>query len=176
MISRDKKIITKRRKCLLNSNRRRSDSSSKPLPDASGELRAVLAQIDANKKHFQRHVLKERAESALRSMQKRNCCLKKPKWKKKREKKTHSKRPRRSKTVELGRNSSPTLSAAFRQARKFYRASASVRSRESTFSSNGGSKKENHLLSLRSYAKSVLRDVCFERKPGAALWRAKALN
>ena len=45
----------------------------------------VLAQIDANKKHFQRRVLKDRAESAYKSMQKAKLVLDKTKVDKEKE-------------------------------------------------------------------------------------------
>jgi hypothetical protein len=107
--------------------------------------RAVLAQIDANKKHFQRHVLKERAESALRSMQKAKLLFEKTKVEEEaqREEDLTSKT---SATLENGGTGSQQLadlSAAFRQARVNFIARQRRYDRaRALFSSNGGSKKE----------------------------------
>ena len=107
--------------------------------------RAVLAQIDANKKHFQRHVLKERAESALRSVQKAKLLFEKAKVEEEaqREEDLTSKT---SATLENGGTGSQQLadlSAAFRQARVNFIARQRRYDRaRALFSSNGGSKKE----------------------------------
>ena len=107
--------------------------------------RAVLAQIDANKKHFQRHVLKERAESALRSVQKAKLLFEKTKVEEEaqREEDLTSKT---SATLENGGTGSQQLadlSAAFRQARVNFIARQRRYDRaRALFSSNGGSKKE----------------------------------
>jgi len=108
--------------------------------------RTVLAQIDANKKHFQRHVLKERAESALRSVQKAKLLFEKTKVEEEaqREEDLTSKT---SATLENGGTGSSQqladLSAAFRKARVNFIARQRRYDRaRALFSSNGGAKKE----------------------------------
>ena len=110
-----------------------------------------LLQIDANKKHFQRHVLKERAESALRSMQKAKLLFEKTKVEEEaqREEDLTSKT---SATLENGGTCAggsqqlADLSAAFRQARVNFIARQRRYDRaRALFSSNGGSKKGNRM-------------------------------
>ena len=108
--------------------------------------RAVLSQIDANKKHFQRHVLKDRAESALRSMQKAKLLFEKTKVEEEAQREEEDLTSKTSATLENGGTCSQQLadlSAAFRQARVNFIARQRRYDRaRALFSSNGGSKKE----------------------------------
>ena len=107
--------------------------------------RTVLAQIDANKKHFQRHVLKERAESALRSVQKAKLLFEKTKVEEEaqREEDLTSKT---SATLENGGTGSSQqladLSAAFRKARVNFIARQRRYDRARALFSSNGAKKE----------------------------------
>ena len=109
--------------------------------------RSVLAQIDANKKHFQRHVLKERAESALRSVQKAKLLFEKTKVEEEAQREEEDLTSKMSATLENGGTGSSQqladLSAAFRKARVNFIARQRRYDRaRALFSSNGGSKKE----------------------------------
>ena len=109
--------------------------------------RSVLAQIDANKKHFQRHVLKERAESALRSVQKAKLLFEKTKVEEEAQREEEDLTSKMSATLENGGTGSSQqladLSAAFRKARVNFIARQRRYDRaRALFSSNGGAKKE----------------------------------
>ncbi|CAL6273492.1 unnamed protein product [Bathycoccus prasinos] len=109
--------------------------------------RSVLAQIDANKKHFQRHVLKERAESALRSVQKAKLLFEKTKVEEEAQREEEDLTSKMSATLENGGTGSSQqladLSAAFRKARVNFIARQRRYDRaRALFSSHGGAKKE----------------------------------